>query len=222
MVALTFDDGPNATATPAILDALAARGAPATFFVFGVRAREHPDLIARMVEAGHGVQPHCWASHASHHEMSRAELADDIGRTLSVIEELGCPRPRFWRPPNGDIRDPDSYEVAANHAVQLVTWTLQTCDWRDDRTADRILGEIDAEAREDAVLRADSVVLMHDVPEAPRLLGGLLERMDARGYDAELLAPGNAAVAEGGDYTFGRRDGRLPCGLEPSPPPLRR
>lgn len=214
MVALTFDDGPNATATPAILDALAARHVPATFFVFGERAGEHPDLIARMVADGHDVQPHCWASHASHHEMSRADLDEDIARTLGVLERLGCPRPRFWRPPNGDIRYPQSYDVAAVHGVRLVTWTLQTCDWKDERAADRILREIDDEAREDVALRADSVVLMHDLPEAPRLLEGLLERMDARGYEPGLLAPDNAAIARGGDYRFGRRDGRLPCGLE--------
>ena len=214
MVSLTFDDGPNDTATPSILDILASTGANATFFVFGRRAREHPDLIARMVEEGHAVQPHCWSDHASHHEMSRSGLEEDVARTLRALDELGCPRARLWRPPNGDIRDPESYEVAAACGLELVTWTLQTCDWKDQRPADLILAEIDDERREDAVLRPDSVVLMHDVPEAPRLLAGLLERIDARGYEAGLLAPGNPARATGGEYTFGRQDGKLPCGLE--------
>jgi peptidoglycan/xylan/chitin deacetylase (PgdA/CDA1 family) len=213
MVSLTFDDGPNATATAAILDALAARGAPATFFVFGERARRHPALIERMVAAGHEVEPHCWASHASHHELSAAELDDDLTRTLAALEELGCPPPRFWRPPNGDIADPTSYRVAAAHSVRLITWTLQSCDWREGRTAEGILQEIDTEAREDAVLRPDSVVLMHDVPEAPRLLTGLLDRMEARSWAAGLLAPDNPALAVRGDYRFGRQDGKLPCGL---------
>jgi peptidoglycan/xylan/chitin deacetylase (PgdA/CDA1 family) len=213
VVALTFDDGPNDTATPLILDVLATKGVPATFFVFGERAGEHPDLIARMVDAGHGVQPHCWSSHASHHELTSAELDKDIARTLRALEELGCRTPRFWRPPNGDIKDPESYDIAARHELQLVTWTLQTCDWAN-HTPDRILREIDDERRDDAVLRAHSVVLMHDVAEGPRLLAGLLDRMSAPGYEAELLAEGNAAIAQSGDYTFGRQDGKLPCGLE--------
>jgi peptidoglycan/xylan/chitin deacetylase (PgdA/CDA1 family) len=192
---------------------LEARGVPATFFVFGERASRHPDLIARMVDSGHGVQPHCWSSHASHHEMDRAELEADVGRTVGAIEEIGAPSPELWRPPNGDIKDPESYDVASANGLELVTWTLQTCDWKDDRPADRILREIDEEEREDAVLRPDSVVLMHDVPEAPKLLAGLLDRMDARGYEPELLSPGNAATARGGDYRFGRQDGKLPCGL---------
>jgi hypothetical protein len=31
------------------------------------------------------------------------------------------------------------------------------------------------------------VILMHDVPEGPRLVAGLLERIEARGYEAGLL-----------------------------------
>jgi peptidoglycan/xylan/chitin deacetylase (PgdA/CDA1 family) len=205
LVSLTFDDGPNDSATPLILDVLAASAVRATFFVFGCRASEHPDLIARMVDTGHGVQPHCWAGHDSHHDLrSSSALEEDIGPTLRAIEELGCPTPHFWRPPYGDIKDPESYDVAAANGLQLVTWTLQTHDWKPDCAADRVLGEIDEETREDAILRPDSVVLMHDLPEAPRLVAGLLERINARGYEAGLLSAGNPAIAQGGDYTLGR------------------
>jgi hypothetical protein len=79
----------------------------------------------------------------------------------------------------------------------------------------RSLREIDTQARTDSVLAPDSVVLMHDVPEAPRLLAGLLDRVADRGYRAGPLSAGNPAIATGGDYTFGRQDGKLPCGLDP-------
>jgi peptidoglycan/xylan/chitin deacetylase (PgdA/CDA1 family) len=213
VVALTFDDGPNEFATPAILDLLAERGVPATFFVFGIHATAHPDLVARMVEAGHSVQPHCWAGHHSHHELDRDALEDDVARTLGALESLGCPAPTMWRPPNGHIADPLSYEVAAAHRLRLVTWTLQTCDWNDAHSAERILGDIDSEAREDALLRPDSVVLMHDTTKTPRLVAGLLDRIEERGYRVGTLEQDNPATARGGEYRFGRQDGRLPCGL---------
>jgi peptidoglycan/xylan/chitin deacetylase (PgdA/CDA1 family) len=213
MVALTFDDGPNDFATPAILDVLADSGVAATFFVFGSRATEHPDLIGRIVDAGHGVQPHCWAGHHSHHDLDQPALEDDIARTIDALESLGCSTPTIWRPPNGDINDPRSYDVAAAHHLRLVTWTLQTCDWSDAHSADGILADIDSETREDAVLRPDSVVLMHDTPKTPRLLAGLLERIEKRDYRVGLLPPENPATPRGGDYRFGRQDGKLPCGL---------
>jgi peptidoglycan/xylan/chitin deacetylase (PgdA/CDA1 family) len=213
VVALTFDDGPNEFATPLILDVLAERGVPATFFVFGSRAVAHPELVARMLEAGHAVQPHCWEDHESHHELDKPALEDEITRTRGALESLGCPRPTLWRPPHGDVKDPLSYAVAAAHGLQLVTWTLQTCDWNDDHSADRILSEIDSEARDDAVLRPDSVVLMHDRTKTPRLVAGLLDRIEERGYEVGALRPENPAAVRAGDYRYGRDDGKLPCGI---------
>ena len=103
MIALTFDDGPHPEHTPRILDLLAERDVRATFFVFGVKARRHRDLIARALEAGHAVQPHCWADHKSHLRMSEAELEVEIARTLGTLTHLGCPPPVFRRPPSTDI-----------------------------------------------------------------------------------------------------------------------
>jgi peptidoglycan-N-acetylglucosamine deacetylase len=211
VVALTFDDGPVEAATSAILDVLAERGMPATFFVFGARAEAHPGLIARMLEAGHDVQPHCWDGHDSHHELDRTALEEEIGRTLSALDSLGCPAPTIWRPPYGDIKDPESYEVATAHGLRLVTWTLETCDWSEAHGVGRILDEIDSEARDDSALRPDSVVLMHDRPKTPGLLAALLERVRERDYEVGLLPPENPATPSGGAHRFGRTDGKRSC-----------
>ena len=153
----------------------------ATFFVFGTKARERPELIARMVSAGHEVCPHTWADHRSHLEMTRAELESDVASTLAVLAALGAPRARYWRPPFGDVNEPLSHEVAAAHGLEIITWTLDTVDWNTERTADLILGEVGD------LVEPDSVILMHDVPETPRLTAGLLDRIEARGYATGLL-----------------------------------
>ena len=58
VVALTYDDGPDPENTPAVLDALAAFGATATFFVLADRAEKHPELLRRIVAEGHDVGLH--------------------------------------------------------------------------------------------------------------------------------------------------------------------
>ncbi|MCA1843293.1 MAG: polysaccharide deacetylase family protein, partial [Actinobacteria bacterium] len=59
-VALTFDDGPNSTATVPILDLLDARGVKGTFFVVGRAVAARPDLARMIVERGHLVGNHSW------------------------------------------------------------------------------------------------------------------------------------------------------------------
>jgi poly-beta-1,6 N-acetyl-D-glucosamine synthase len=57
-VALSFDDGPDPTWTPAVLDLLERHDVRATFFVVGARALEQPELVRRELEAGHEVGSH--------------------------------------------------------------------------------------------------------------------------------------------------------------------
>src|SRR5687768_10220236 len=63
LIAFTFDDGPNAETTDAVLDALEKYDIPATFFVVTQRLRgkhgEKPRaLLAREMEDGHLVASH--------------------------------------------------------------------------------------------------------------------------------------------------------------------
>src|SRR5215470_4883360 len=60
-IALTFDDGPHPIHTPALLDALAELGAPATFFLVGRGVEAHPELVARIASEGHELGNHTYA-----------------------------------------------------------------------------------------------------------------------------------------------------------------
>ncbi|MDX6523680.1 MAG: peptidoglycan-N-acetylglucosamine deacetylase, partial [Gaiellales bacterium] len=62
--AITFDDGPSAEYTPQVLDALAAAGVHATFFVLGRHVRAHPEIAKRIVAEGHEL-----ASHGDDHSL---------------------------------------------------------------------------------------------------------------------------------------------------------
>src|SRR3954469_9959070 len=57
-VALTFDDGPHPQGTPAVLEALAAAGAPATFFLVGEQVERRPALAREIADAGHEIALH--------------------------------------------------------------------------------------------------------------------------------------------------------------------
>lgn len=60
-VVLTFDDGPNPETLDAVLQALDAQCAKATFFMTGANLAMHPELGLRVVQAGHTPALHSFA-----------------------------------------------------------------------------------------------------------------------------------------------------------------
>lgn len=151
-LALTFDDGPDLEGTPAILDALRRVGVVATFFVIAGKAAAHPRIVQRMLDDGHAVGFHC-DEHERHSAHDRAWCADDADRGLRRLRALGL-RPGLWRTPWGDVA-PWSGEVAAEHHLRLVGWSVDTHDWRGDDVEQMWLTT-------GLRLRPGTVVLAHD------------------------------------------------------------
>lgn len=151
-LALTFDDGPDPLWTARLLDQLAALGARATFFPIAPRAAAQPQLLARMLAEGHEVGLHCY-EHVRHTERDAAWLRHDTDRALAVLAELGVSAV-LWRPPWG-VTAPWTEEVAREHGLSVIGWSVDTHDWRGD----------DAESMLNATragLEPGAVVLAHD------------------------------------------------------------
>ena len=97
LVALSFDDGPDPTHTPQVLDILKRSGATATFFLIGQRAEAHPDLVRRIKAEGHETGNHYLArGHTFRH--SDAEFVGYLDRTERAA---GIAAPKLFRPPGG-------------------------------------------------------------------------------------------------------------------------
>lgn len=101
-VMLTFDDGPHAVLTPKLLDILKEKNAKATFYVMGVKAALHPNILKRMVEEGHEVASHTW-NHPIISKIPRENLHQQLARTNKAIKEATGEEPATFRPPYGII-----------------------------------------------------------------------------------------------------------------------
>src|SRR4030081_1902957 len=96
-IALTFDDGPNATLTPKLLDLLAARHLKATFFVVGQNAADHPEILKRAVREGHEIANHSW-SHPYLGKMSDDAVRRELQKTEDAIVAAIGKKPTLMRP----------------------------------------------------------------------------------------------------------------------------
>src|SRR3989449_6272737 len=97
-VYLTFDDGPNPTTTPDLLDVLAREGVHATFFLIDRHITDvTAPLVRRMFADGHAVALH---SHTrAYMFMSPETFASTLTAAADHIEQVARRRPcRAFRP----------------------------------------------------------------------------------------------------------------------------
>lgn len=178
-VALTFDDGPDPTWTPKILDVLKKYGVPATFFVVGKRVREYPEIAWRIVREGHEIGNHTY-SHRTFHRIRAQVAAREIQEAERAIIEATSVRPVVFRPPRGFCRRPDLLEVAFSRGYDVVLWSLSSRDWAE-------VSWLDMTERVLAHVHGGDVILFHDS-------GGLLGL--ARGNRANTVRGVEAIVKE--------------------------
>lgn len=98
VVALTFDDGPNEPWTSRLLDVLAARDVPATFFQVGRCAERHPDTTRRVLAEGHVLGNHS-LSHAFRRYATQPRQEEEIRRGQEVLRDIAGVTPLLYRPP---------------------------------------------------------------------------------------------------------------------------
>ena len=100
-VYLTFDDGPNPTATPDLLDVLSREEALATFFLISRHITDETAPIVRRIFAeGHAVGLHAHTRRLM--ALAPGEFAKTLTETADRIEQLAGHRPcRAFRPHAG-------------------------------------------------------------------------------------------------------------------------
>ncbi|HEX2219980.1 MAG TPA: polysaccharide deacetylase family protein [Gemmatimonadales bacterium] len=98
MVALTIDDSPDDSTTPAILDELRRHGGYATFFLIAGQVRGREALVRRMTAAGHEIGNHFMEDRPGI-RLEEAEFARDLDRAHEILAPFGAVR--WARPGSG-------------------------------------------------------------------------------------------------------------------------
>jgi peptidoglycan/xylan/chitin deacetylase (PgdA/CDA1 family) len=172
---LTFDDGPNPAATPALLDALSREGVQATFFLIPEWVTpETAPIVARIVDEGHGIGLH------SRDRWLMLKPPDEIRAAITGaadhIEALAGTRPCSVFRPHGGWRSGSMYRALADLDHQLTGWSMLAWDWNwfRRRTPASIVARLAGRASDGLI------VVMHD--------GHHLEERADRRYASEAVA----------------------------------
>jgi peptidoglycan/xylan/chitin deacetylase (PgdA/CDA1 family) len=153
-VALTFDDGPSEPTTREILDLLNKYSVQATFFVSGVNALKHPDIIREIIARGHTI-----GNHSFHHNPflmigSYNYLYEEVFRAHDVLQKMAI-NTLIFRPPVGII-NPKLPLVLNKLGLLCVTFNCRAFDAGNRHVKNlsfKILKKV----------KADDIILLHDV-----------------------------------------------------------
>jgi peptidoglycan-N-acetylglucosamine deacetylase len=155
MVALTFDDGPSESTTKQILDLLDKYSVKATFFVSGVNASRHPEIIKDIISRGHAVGNHSYSHNSFLMLKSYRTLYREIAQAQEVLRKIGIEALAF-RPPVG-IVNPKLPRVLNKLGMFCVTFSCRAFDagnFRVKNISKKILKKV----------KGDDIILLHDVP----------------------------------------------------------
>lgn len=153
-IALTFDDGPDPTNTPRVLDMLESDGVRATFFLIGRHVLRHPDLARRIVAEGHEVANHSHQHPRHIYLWSADRVAEDSEQAQSAIHDATGATPTIYRPPVG-FRSLGMAAAMRRIGLSLVNFTVRAGD-TGAGSAPRITQRVLSSAA------PGGIILMHD------------------------------------------------------------
>ncbi|WP_411138629.1 polysaccharide deacetylase family protein [Streptomyces sp. C10] len=133
-VNITLDDGPDPRWTPKALELLERYRAKAVFCLTGPNAAAHPDLVKKIVAAGHRLCDHSVSHNTAMDKKPVSYQEKEILDAKRLIDRAsGGERIWYYRAPGGSFT-PQIRQIAAAHGMRNLGWNIDPADFREPGT----------------------------------------------------------------------------------------
>ena len=174
-VALTFDDGPDPRYGPAIAAILTQKHVPATFFLVGMRVKEHPEVVRLLARDGFELANHTY-NHQDLPALKPHEIANELRLCDGDIFAATGQHTTLMRPPGVQYND-KVLNVAKSLGYVTVSWTVGAHDYEPDTTAAFITERVLDRTAPGAI-----ILLHQDTPSTMAALPAIIDTLRAQGY----------------------------------------
>ena len=151
-IAVTFNCAWDSEDIPEILSLLEKYEAKATFFILGQWAKDNPDSVKMIAEAGHEIGTHS-NTHPDMAKISAEESMAELSRSCEYIEKAGGGYPKLFRAPSGSYSS-ELIKTASGMGFMTIQWDVDSRDWKD-KTAGEMVESVTKNVRK------GSIVLFH-------------------------------------------------------------
>ena len=168
-IALTFDDGPDPSLTPDILNTLKKHNMKATFFVISNRAKQYPGIVKQCLNEGHTIACHDLSHSVFSNFRTAKPLLRDLNKSRDIIQNIIGKKPLLYRPPVG-LMNPHVPGVLKKLNMSCIGWSKSAGDAGNRRSSK--ISKINTLAGE------GEVILLHDTLPNPGYKQEVLSQLD--------------------------------------------
>ncbi len=187
---LTFDDGPNISVTPKVLDILNEEEVKATFFVIGKNVDSHPEIVKRAYEEGHFIANHGFNHNNKLLYQSSESFINEIKKTDEAIgKAIGIPDycahvfrfPNGFMSPNNKSKKKEMVNLLKDINYTYIDWNCLNNDSVKKYSSYQLLNNLKKTSKNKKTL----VILMHDtkdVSNSSTVLKESISYLKSNGY----------------------------------------
>ena len=187
---LTFDDGPNVSVTPKVLDILKDENVKASFFVIGKNVDSHPEIVKRAYDEGHFIANHGYDHNNSVLYKNSESFINEIKKTdLAIGNAIGvqdyCSHvfrfPNGFMSPNNKAKKKEAVRLLKEMNYTYIDWNCLNNDSMKKYNNYQLLYNLKKTCKGKDTL----VILMHDtkdVSNSSNVLKDSIQYLKSEGY----------------------------------------
>ncbi|TDT61559.1 polysaccharide deacetylase family protein [Fonticella tunisiensis] len=150
-----------------------------SFFLGGIWVKNNADCVKLLKNMGQDIQNHGY-NHKLPSRISRERNIREIKDAEDIIYKISGVRTYLFEPPSGDY-DENTISIVNSLNYKMITWSIDTIDWRKDATGELILERIRKK------LHPGGIILIHPKQVTADNFERIINYIESQGYEIKSV-----------------------------------